>query len=255
MAYLRASYPQGTRFKKLAQAMAKISDEGVARFTPDEALFWIFSPDKTVLGVFRLPHAAFDELNVDPAEGLGLQVNLGELYKVSRRATRNDAVVLQYETGSPGLTLELQDRKTGLTRSFTVTASETSETEFREINMNPTARVVLSADDLGVLIADAKTVGDIVELRATGDKLIATARAEEKEYTWVMTAGSPLQEISVSEETRASYGVKSLYSSLRPIVSVAESVTLEFSTDYPLKITASIAGAESVVIYIAPVQG
>lgn len=255
MAHVRALYPEGSRFKKIAQAMAKISDEGTFKFTNDESLFWIFSPDKTVLGVIRLPRNSFEELEVDPAEGVGLVVNLSELNRVSRRATRNDSISLSYETGSEGLAVELQDRKTSMSRSFTVTASETSELEFREVSMNPTARMVLTADDFSVLIADAKSVGDILELHATNDKVEASVSSEGREYMWVMTQGAPLQDLSVTEETRASYSAKSLYSSLRPIISVAESLTLEFSTDYPLKITASVGGSEEIVIYVAPVQG
>ena len=69
-----------------------------------------------------------------------------------------------------------------------------------------------------------------------------------------MTLGSPLQELSAEAETRASYSAKSLYSSLRSLTTIAESMTLEFATDYPLKVSVSMSGPEQVVVYIAPVQ-
>ncbi len=253
MASFRALYSRSTSFKKLAQAIAKISDEATLKAMEQGVLIWAFSPDKTVLGLVRLDANAFDEYAVDGE--VGLEVNSSELYRVTRRATRNDAVVLNYSSGFSGLSVELQDRKTSFSRSFSVSAMETSEAEIREINMSPTARIVLTADDLSTLISDVKTVGDIVELVASGDGLEVRSSAEGKDYVWAMRQGAPLQEISVESETKASYSVKALYSSLKPIVAVADTVTIEYATDYPLKISVSTGGPEQVVIYIAPVQG
>ncbi|ESQ26091.1 MAG: hypothetical protein OSP8Acid_03720 [uncultured Acidilobus sp. OSP8] len=36
---------------------------------------------------------------------------------------------------------------------------------------------------------------------------------------------------------------------------LAESITIEYATDYPLKISVSSSGPEQILIYIAPVQG
>ncbi|MFP3161776.1 MAG: DNA polymerase sliding clamp [Acidilobus sp.] len=253
MVSFRALYPRGTDFKRITQAIAKISDEATLKAAQEGAVLWAFSPDKTVLGLFKFEPSAFDEYTVDG--NIGLNFSASELYKVARRATRNDAVILHYESGFAGLSVELQDKKTSFSRSFTVTAMETSEAEIREIDLRPTARIVMTADDLAVLIADVKTVGDIVELIAKEDSLIVRSSAEEKEYTWTMKAGSPLQEISVESETKASYSAKSLFSSLKPIVGLAESITIEYATDYPLKISISSSGPEQILIYIAPVQG
>ncbi len=252
MVSARAVYPQGTRLKKIISAMAKISDEAIFDFTPSSSVYWLFSPDKTVLAIIRMEPSVYEEYAVDGE--VKLSVNVGELNRVTRRATRNDAIALQYETGALGLTVELQDKKSGFSRSFTVTASETSEESLREINMSPTARVVLSADDMETLISDAKSIGDILELHAVDNRLEAKASAEGKSYQWTMTLGSPLQELSAEAETRASYSAKSLYSSLRSLTTIAESMTLEFATDYPLKVSVSMSGPEQVVVYIAPVQ-
>ncbi|MGC9072091.1 MAG: DNA polymerase sliding clamp [Acidilobus sp.] len=253
MASFRALYPKGTDFKRLSQALAKISDEATLKAVEQGFSIWAFSPDKTVLGLIKLEPSAFDEYTVDGE--VGLNVSASELYRVSRRATRSDAVVLNYSSGFVGLSVELQDKKTSFSRSFTITAMETSEAEIREISMSPTARIVMTADDLGVLISDVKTVGDIVEFVASGDSLIIKSSAEGKEYVWTMRMGAPLQEIAIDSETRASYSVKSLYSSLKPIVGLADTVTIEYATDYPLKISVSSSGPEQIVIYIAPVQG
>ncbi|ADL18629.1 DNA polymerase sliding clamp B1 [Acidilobus saccharovorans 345-15] len=253
MASLRAVYPEGNRLKRIVSAMAKVSDEATFDFAQNEVVFWLFSPDKTVLAVAKLEPSAFEEYSLDSE--VKLSVNVSEMNRVVRRATRNDAVAMQYETGAPGLTVELQDRKTSFSRSFLITASESTEESLREINMSPTARVVMSADDLETLVTDAKSVGDVVELHASDGKLEVTASAEGKSYRWLMSQGAPLQELSAEAETKASYSAKSLYSSLRPIMSIAESVQLEFSTDYPLKVTINLSGPEQMIIYIAPVQG
>jgi len=101
----RALYPQGTDLKRVAQAIAKISDEAMLKATQEGAVLWAFSPDKTVLGLFKFEPSAFDEYTVDG--DVGLNFSASELYKVARRATRNDAVILHYESGFTGLSVEL----------------------------------------------------------------------------------------------------------------------------------------------------
>jgi len=253
VASIRATYPEGSRLKRLIAAMAKIGDEADFRFTSNDVTIWLFSPDKTVLSIAKMESSSFEEYSVD--SDATLTVNISELHRVARRAARSDAIVMSYETGAEGLKVELQDKKTSLTRSFLVTATESPGETLREINMSPTARLVISAGDMEVLISDAKSIGDIVEFHAIDDKLEVTASSEGRSYTWTMQRGAPLQEISVDAEAKASYSTKSLYSSLRPLMTIAESVTLEFSTDYPLKVSLSLSGPEQVVVYVAPVQG
>ncbi|AFZ71102.1 DNA polymerase sliding clamp subunit [Caldisphaera lagunensis DSM 15908] len=252
MASLKAVYPSGSKFKKIVQALARVNDEGTFHFSTDGLSSWVFSPDKTILGIFKVSSTGFEELSVD--SDISLTVNIGELSKVLRRSTRNDKIILEYTTGNSYMKVSLIDEKTGVERSFEISSGESEGNEIKEIKMNPTVRFILSAGDIDTLIKDAKLVGDIIKITGKEDQIIAEASGEEKFYQWIMKKDSPLQELNIDEESSSSYSLSSLKSTLEPITTIAESVSLEFTSDYPLKIEFSVSGPEEFIIYVAPVS-
>jgi proliferating cell nuclear antigen len=249
---IKAAYTSGSKFKKIVQALARINDEGSFHFSNDGLTSWLFSPDKTVLGIFKVSSTAFEQLSVD--SDITLTINMSELSKVLRRSTRNDKIILQYSTGDSYMRVTLVDEKTGVERSFDVSSGESEENEVKEIKMNPTVRLILSANDIDTLVKDAKLVGDVVKITGKDDTITAEVSGEEKYYQWIMKKDSPLQEVSIDEDSTSSYSLSSLRSIIEPITTVAESVNLEFTSDYPLKIEFSISGPEEFVMYIAPVS-
>lgn len=251
MATVKAVYASGSKFKKIAQGLARINDEGSFYFTNDGLTAWFFSPDKTVLGIFKVSSTAFEELSVD--SNITLTVNMSELSKILRRATRNDKIKIEYSSGNSYMRVSLIDEKTGVERSFDVSSGESEENEIKEIKMNPTVRFILSADDINILIKDAALIGDVIKLTGKDDKIIAEVTGEERFYQWIMKKDNPLQELTIDEESSSSYSLSSLKSTLEPITAIAESVNLEFTNEYPLKIEFSISGPEEFVMYVAPV--
>ncbi|MDP8002994.1 MAG: DNA polymerase sliding clamp, partial [Caldisphaera sp.] len=135
MAKVKAVYSSGTKFKRIAQALARINDEGILYFNKDGLLSWFFSPDKTVLGVFRVSSTAFDELSID--NDISITLDMSELSKVLKRSTRNDKISMEYSTGNSFMRVTLIDEKTGVERSFEVSAGESEENKLKEIKMSP----------------------------------------------------------------------------------------------------------------------
>ncbi|MCE4608726.1 MAG: DNA polymerase sliding clamp [Caldisphaeraceae archaeon] len=252
MVKVRAVYQSGNKLKKIAQALARINDEGIFNFSDDGLLSWFFSPDKTVLGIFKVSSTAFEELSLDGSISIGVDMN--DLSKVLRRATRNDKISLEYSTGHGFMKVLLIDEKTGVERSFEVSAGESEEREIREINMKPTARFVISPNDIDTMINDAKLVADVLKFIGKDNGIIVEASGEEKFYRWEMRLEDPLDEVAVEDYTEASYSLNALGSSIKPVTTIAESISMEFATDYPLKMDFNISGPEEFIMYIAPIS-
>lgn len=249
---VRIAHPAPTKFKYITQTLAKINDEGDLIFSLEGLIGYLMSPDKTSLAVLRAPITAFDEYTVD--EEIVLRVQTDEFNKIVRRATRNDTLILEYEAGSDVLKILLEDKKTGVSRTFYTPVTVLDQREVKEPKMEGKARFTLMAEDFKNMIQDAKIVGDVLDLRATEEEVIVAASGEEKEYEWIMKDGDPLLSLNVTEESTSSYTINSLQALTKP-TGAAESVTVDFESNYPLRAVFTFQNTEKLVIYVAPALG
>ncbi len=246
----RLAYGAASKFKYITQAMAKISDEATLEVAADEVKFWLMSPDKTSLAIFRIPAVSLEELEAE--EVTRLIIRTDELNKLVKRATRNDILILEYDPSTLSLTLSLRDRKHEIPRSFELTVVDTNASELKEPTFETTTRFIMDAKVFKVIVQDAKVVGDVITFESTeNEEVLVTVRGEEKEYTWRLTRGKPLEDIEVDEPSKASYTRTSLEASAKP-TGAAERTKIEFATDHPMKMEYSFPNAEKMIIYIAP---
>jgi proliferating cell nuclear antigen len=174
-----------------------------------------------------------------------------ELNKIVRRATRNDDLIFEYDPDQEVLMVTLRDRKTGLIRQFTVTATPAGEFKLKEPKMEATARFHMLADDFKTIIQDAKVVGDIVVFNAKEEEVVVEVQGEEKEYKWIMREGDPLISLEVEEESVSAYTRAGLEVTTKP-TGAADSVKVEYASDYPMKVEFTFPNGEKMNIYIAP---
>ncbi|MEB2836280.1 MAG: DNA polymerase sliding clamp [Desulfurococcales archaeon] len=246
----RLAYDAATKFKYITQTLAKISDEATLVVGADEMLIWQMSPDKTTLAVLKAPSISFGEFSVE--EESRFIVRTDELNKVVRRATRNDTIIFERDPNEPALAVTLKDRKTGLTRRFTVPILDLEPPEIREPTFEGTTRFSLDASVFKVIIQDVKVVSDAVTFESKEEGvLLVKASEEEKEYVWEMKPNAPLLDIDVAEPSTASYGRSPLEAATKP-TGAADIVRAEYATDYPLKLEFTFPNGERMYIYIAP---
>ncbi len=246
----RLVYDAATKFKYITQTLAKINDEATLAVTSDAMIFWLMSPDKTTLSILRAPSLSFSEFDVE--EETRILVRTDELNKIVRRATRNDSIIFEKSASDNVVLVTLRDRKTGLTRVFSLPIIDLEPPEIREPKLEGTTRFSVDADVFKVIIQDVKVVGDTVTLESKEDgSLIVKAEGEEKEYVWEMRLNAPLLDIDVAEPSIASYSRSPLEAATKP-TGAAETVRGEFATDYPLKLEYAFPNGERMTIYIAP---
>jgi proliferating cell nuclear antigen len=251
VAVFRVVYGRASKFKYITQALSKINDEGYMELLEDGLRMWLMSPDKTSMAVVFLPSHSLDEYTVE-TPGVRMTVRVDELHRIVRRAGRNDILTLELDPGTQSIQVTLTDRKIGVSRTFTLPLINMSGEEFRELKLQSTARFTIEASDLKLLVSDAKIVGDTVTLEAEEDVVKVRVQGEDKEYLWELRVGDPLLELHVDERAVASYSRSSLEIAAKP-AAAADTVRVEFSTNYPLQLSFNLPGGEKMVVYIAPV--
>ncbi|RLG91470.1 MAG: DNA polymerase sliding clamp, partial [Thermoprotei archaeon] len=114
----RASYTATTKFKYIAQTIAKLTDEAPFYATLDALEVRILSPDKTTLTIVKIPSIAFEEYEVD--EEKFFVVSSDELNKIVKRGTRNDILIFELDEEKNQLKIIFRNKKTGIERSFVI---------------------------------------------------------------------------------------------------------------------------------------
>ena len=245
----RLVYGNASKFKYIAQTLAKISDEGVLSVGMDSLKVWIMSPDKTSMGILDSPSLSFDEFSVE--EETRLLIRMDELNKIVKRATRNDEIVMEYKPEEQVVEVVLRDRKSGVDRAFIIPVIPPSPPEMKDISMEATATFTLMADDFKAVIQDVKTVSDVMVFEADEDKVVVSASGEGRDYRWVMREGAPLIDLQVEEPTKSSYSSQAMEVSTKP-VGAADNVRVSYATDYPMKIEFTFPNGEKLYLYVAP---
>lgn len=246
----RASYTSASKFKHIAQALAKITDEAPFFITQDMFEARILSPDKTTMIILKIPSISFEEYEVDEQETF--IVSTSDLNKIIRRATRNDVLVFEYLKEENKLKIIFRNKKTGVERSFLIEARSGIGEIPSEIKteLGVTARFV--ADDYKQIIRDLKIVGEEAIFHYKEGKLYITAHAQQKEYRGEFSEGNPLTYLSATvNEAKSIYSVSLLEATLKPIQS-AKHITLSFDTDKPAKIEFEITEGGYMIYWIVP---
>ncbi|MFN4046558.1 MAG: DNA polymerase sliding clamp [Acidilobaceae archaeon] len=247
---LRLVYGKASNFKHIVQALAKVSDEGYLIFSRDGLKAWLMSPDKVSMAIVDVPPHSFEEYMVE--EPLGVTVKVDELSRVVRRASANDSLTIELDSESENLIITLTDKKTGISRSFSIPLVSMKAEEPRELRLEPTTEITMDPEDLKILLQDAKIIGDTITFESKEDTLKVKVSGEAKEYEWELKPGEPLLSLEIEEPTTASYSRSSLEIATQP-TTIAESVKLEYSTNYPLQISFNLPGGEKMIIYVAPI--
>ncbi len=246
----RASYTATSKFKYIAQTIAKLTDEAPFYATQDALEVRILSPDKTTLTIVKIPSIAFEEYEVDGE--VFFVISADELNKIVRRGTRNDILVFELLEDKNQLRIVFRNKKTGVERSFLLETKPRTMEKIPEpqIELGVTARFV--ADDYKHIIRDLKIIGEEAVFHYKDGKLYILSHAEQKEYRGEFSEGNPLTYLSATvDEARAKYSVSLLETTLKP-VQAAKFVTLSFDREKPLKIEFEITEGGYIIYWIVP---
>ncbi len=246
----RAAYTAASKFKYVAQTIAKLTDEAPLYATPDAFEARILSPDKTVLTIVKIPSIAFEEYEVDQEEFFVVAAD--ELNKIVRRGTRNDILIFELDKENNKLKIIFRNKKTGIERSFYVDIKPRTMEKIPEpqLDLSVTARFV--ADDYKQIIRDLKIIGEEAVFHYKDGKLLIYAHAQQKEYWGEFREGEPLTYLSsTTDEAKARYSVGLLETTLKA-VQASKYVTLSFDTDKPIKIEFEISEGGYIVYWIVP---
>jgi len=245
----RAVYKSASKFKYIAQALAKVTDEATFYVKPDMLESRILSPDKTAMIILKIPSLSFEEF--EAPEEVSFTIPTGDFNKIVKRATRNDVLIFEYLKNEGKFKVSFRNKKTDVERSFLLDArSGGGLIEELKVDLGVTARFL--ANDYKQIIRDLKVVGEEAVFHYKEGKLYIYVHEQQKEYRGEFSEGNPLAYLSSTvDEAKSVYSVELLETTLKPIQS-AKYVTFSFDTDKPARVEFEIAEGGYMVYWLIP---
>jgi proliferating cell nuclear antigen len=249
MARARLSYPDAKSFYNLLDTLSKIVDEVSMEITKDGVKALALDPAHVALIKIELPPESFVEYEVED-ESVKLGFNVANIAKMVKRGKKGDKLDIEVEESRVtwsivGATIK---RYKVLNLDVPVPEIPSEELPFK-------VHVSIIVDPFKNALKDAEAVGDTVELEApdTSTLIIRGVGAAVAE-TKIKSDMPAVVEFNVEEPSKSAYSIEYLKHVLS-LTKVADTITIEFAQDMPLRLQFRLPAGGKVTYLLAPKAG
>jgi proliferating cell nuclear antigen len=234
--------------KDMANAISILVDEATFQITPEALRLRAMDPSRVAMVDFEWPKTIFDEyVCTEPSK---MCLNISELLKLLKRAGKEEYVELALDEKTGRLQLRITGK---YTRTFTMPLLEASEEEVPTPKITFNVRAKATTEGLRRALEDAELVSDHVRIEADGEKLVFQAAGDLMGATIELKKGSDaLVDLEAKEPSKATFSLSYLSEIVKAASPTSDIVTLEFSTDMPIKLDFQQAREGKLVFYLAP---
>jgi proliferating cell nuclear antigen len=232
--------------KKSIPIIAEIIDEG--SFRVDNNGLSLLSPDRTMVAVvdFSIPSSAFEEFHTDGPEDVGL--NMSSLVDVVKRIKATDRVVIQSGKDNR-LSINLEGN--GL-RKFKLSMMDIKTENPPLDKLKFPGKIVTKSEVLEEGIADADIIADSLVIQTGSDTFRISTKGDTSSSELELKKGQEgLVDIQAPDNLRARYPLEYLKKMIKG-AKISDNATLEFGTDYPMRLSFVDTDRISLKFILAP---
>jgi proliferating cell nuclear antigen len=227
-------------------SISEIIDEAVFKITP--AGISLVAADRAMVAVadFHLAKSAFEKFEVDSDQAIGL--NMSNLLTVLKRSSGKDK--LNFNLANNKLQIEITN---GGSRKFVVPIIDVTQEEIPQIEqLQFSVKAELNPEILQSGVDDAEIVSDSVTFQATSNKFIMKSEGDLSSAELEIQSGNPnLLSLESGADTKAKYPIDYLKKMIKA-ARIADSVTVQFGQDYPMKMSFKSGDKASLQFILAP---
>jgi len=234
--------------RDMVGAIAILVDEATFKIEPDAIKLRAMDPSRVAMVDFEWPKTVFEEYVC--AEPTKMCINIGELLKLIKRATKNEEIELSLDEKTGRLQVKITGR---YMRNFTMPTLEASEEEVPTPKITLNAKVKATTEGLREAIEDAQLVSDHVRIEADSERLVFYATGNLMGATIELKKGSDaLLDLEIKEQSKATFSLSYLSEIIKAAAATSEIVTLEFSSDMPVKLDFQQTKDGRLAFFLAP---
>ena len=229
-------------------AISTLIDEGTFNIDSDGIRLRSMDPSRVAMVDFVMQKTVFDEYVSD--EETKICLSLTELLKLLKRAGRDEAVELLLDEKTAQFVITIRGK---YVRTFRMPTLEASEDEVPTPKIVFNAKVTLTADGFRQSLEDVALVSDYVRVETDGDKVTMNAKGDIMGANIELKKGSDaLLSIEAKEPSRSAFPLSYLSEIVKAAAATSDIVTLEFSTDMPIRLDFKQRYDGTLIYFLAP---
>ena len=244
---LKATLANAGVLKDAVGIISEIIDEAV--FTFDNNGLSLLSPDRNMVAVidFKLLSSAFEDYKVETEVKIGL--NLSNLAGILKRVKDTDKITLSMPKNKLEMVVEGLNK-----RSFEIPVLDIKREKPPIEQLTFPGKIDLEASMLADSIEDAQVVGDSVVFEAGKENFKISSKGDTSSWMLELKKGdNGLLNLEVQENIKARYQVEYL-KKMAKACKLSKQVTLEFGTDYPLRLAFKEIDKVNLNFILAPLS-
>ena len=227
---MKLSLAEPKYLKDSISIISELVNEVRFKITPQSIELVAMDPANVAMVIFKLLSSCFVEYDVK--KDIDLAINLANLKQVLRRAKPNDVLTLELDQDNK-LKVVL---KGNTTRTFSLAIIEFEEKEQKIPDLKFGVKIDTTSTILNDAIEDVDIVAESVTFNVEGTKLNIEATGDLSKAKIDIPSG---EETKITAESKEKIKAKYSIEYLKKMINgskLADKVTLQFNTDYPLKL-------------------
>jgi proliferating cell nuclear antigen len=244
----KASVSDAKLWKNLLGAISTLIEEADFNATSDGIKLRSMDPSHVAMVDFEWQKTAFEEYTCQ--EPTKIRVNIASMLKLLKRVGSDEILEMLYDEKTRKLNLTLKGK---MMRKFTIPTLDPAQEEVPTPKITFNSKVKLTTSTFRDIIDDVQAVSDNVRLETTPEKLTAAATTElSSAIIELEKASEMLIELDVKEPSKATFNLNYLSEIAKAGASAAEIVTVEFSSNMPIRLEFDIPQQGRLSYYLAP---
>jgi proliferating cell nuclear antigen len=243
-----ASLPDARLWRNILTAISTLVEEADLSTSPEGVKVRSMDPSHVAMVDFEWPKSAFEKFSCTTPNKI--RVNLANMLKLLKRVKGEETLEMSYDDTTKKVTLILKGK---ITKKFTLPTLEAVEEEVPTPKIVFNSKVKMTTESLRDIIEDAQSISDNVKLETTPEKVLVSTSTELSSAHMTIEKGSEaMLELDVKQPSKATFNLKYLADIIRAGSAASEIVTMEFSTDMPIKIEFEMPQQGHLLYYLAP---
>ena len=244
----KASISDAKLWKNLLAAISTLIEEADFNAATDGIKLRSMDPSHVAMVDFEWQKTAFEEYECQ--EPTKIRINIASMLKLLKRVGSDEILEMLYDEKTRKLNLTLKGK---MMRRFTMPTLDPAQEEVPTPKITFNSKVKLTTSILRDIIEDVQAVSDNVRLEATPEKLTAAATTELSSAVIELDKASEmLIELDVKEPSKATFNLNYLSEITKAGASTSEIVTVEFSSNMPIRLEFDIPQQGRLLYYLAP---
>ncbi len=243
----KASLESAGNFIKIIDALATIIDIATINISEKGVSVKAMDPSHVAMVDLNMPAGAFTEYTCE--KSMPIRINLTDLNRFMKRGSAGDSLELSLDQKLNKMKIKFKSKSGKSRRTFSLgLLTEDEEEEVPSPKLDFDSKFSLKADALQRAIKDAQIVGDYITFTISDELLTLEASGDSGDVTIEV---EELTELTTKGKQSAMYSLEYLVDIIKA-GSVSQIVTVEFSTEMPLKFEFPLINEGKITYLLAP---